>query len=138
MILRFLKFIPSNLKIVTNSSTSIVMSAEEFWSAGLHFFHPHHDQHGNQQLTVTGLRSSYGLFGVSPTICSIIWELLNEIHPQGAQPEHLLYALLFLKNYGTEEINSSVAGVSAKTFRKWCWQYINLIAFHLDLVSGRH
>jgi hypothetical protein len=122
-------------KIVDNFFDFQVMSAEEFWSAGLYFFHPHHDQHGNQQLTVTGFRSFSGLFGVSPTICSIIWELLNEIHPHGAQPEHLLYALLFLK---TEEINSSVAGVSAKTFRKWCWQYINLIAFHLELVSGRH
>ncbi len=31
------------------------------------------------------------LFGVSPTVCSIVWNLIGENHPHDSQPWHGLY-----------------------------------------------
>ena len=41
---------------------------------------------------------------------------------------HLLYALRFLKSYGVEEVQAKEAEVTRKTWRKWCWLYIEGIA----------
>ena len=41
---------------------------------------------------------------------------------------HLLYALGFLKCYGVEELHATEAQVTRKTWRKWCWLYIQGIA----------
>ena len=76
-----------------------------------------------------------GLFGVSPDICAAIWNKLRMLLPRGAAPAHLLWALLFLKNYSTEHVNSVIAGVDEKTFRKWCWAFVKLIS-NLGIVSA--
>ena len=49
-----------------------------------------------------------GLFGTSPAICATVWSMLGASLPRGAAPSHLLWALLFLKNYATEHVNSSI------------------------------
>jgi hypothetical protein len=76
-------------------------------------------------------------FGTSPEICSDLWTLLHEVHPDGDNPIHLLYALLFLKSYNTEYQKSCTCGCDPKTFRKWCWIYVELMG-SLEIVSLRY
>ncbi len=46
--------------------------------------------------------------------------------PKDARPKHLLWALLFLKVYATESINSLICGADEKTCRKWSWTFVRL------------
>jgi hypothetical protein len=48
-------------------------------------------------------------------------------------PVHLLWALMFLKQYNKEEVNASMAGCDEKTFRLWSWLVIRVIA-DLDML----
>ena len=72
-------------------------------------------------------------FGTTPGICAHLWEMLTpEVTlPNGARKCHLLWALLFLKQYNTDHVNSSIVGtaVDEKTFRKWCWLFIEQISY---------
>ena len=43
-------------------------------------------------------------------------------------------ALLYLKVYSTEEVYHAISGADEKTFRKWSWIYVSLIA-KLNVVS---
>ena len=65
-------------------------------------------------------------FGISLDACSQLWKELTEkqLLPREAQHRYLLWALLFLKTYSTEEINASLVGVSPKTFRNWVWKMV--------------
>ena len=81
----------------------------------------------------TKMRSFRAHFGTSPTIAADLWVRLG-ILLSGARPLHLLCALFFLKNYNTEFVNQSFSGLDAKTFRKWVWIFVELLAFGLDLV----
>ena len=71
-----------------------------------------------------------GMFGCLPHICAIMFEYLRQMNEiqwplsLGIEPKHLLWALLFLKRYNTEEINLSIVGCDEKTFRKWTWKVI--------------
>lgn len=57
------------------------------------------------------------------------WRIAEELYakcidedpplPADASGIHLLWSLMHLKQYGTEETLSSTAGVDEKTFRKW-------------------
>ena len=73
------------------------------------------------------------MFGISNIVCSIIWH--NVQHPHDGQPVHLLYALMLLKMYETEHIYHALTGVDEKTFRKWAWIYVEIIATQVDVVS---
>jgi hypothetical protein len=60
-----------------------------------------------------------------------IWERLgpdekDQVCKKGTpQCQYLLYALLFLKLYASEEVHCSIVGwPSVKTFRKWSWYFI--------------
>lgn len=57
--------------------------------------------------------------------------------PDGAEPKHLLWCMLFLKNYHKEHVNASIAKVDEKTFRLWVWRFIKLLA-QLDVVYDTH
>ena len=46
----------------------------------------------------------------------------------GPQPKHLLWCLLFMKNYGVEETHAARVGCDEKTFRKWAWLYAEGVA----------
>ncbi len=54
------------------------------------------------------------LFGVSPTVCSIVWKLIGDNHPHDLQPWHLLRALRFLKVYATEHVNAAIVSADEK------------------------
>lgn len=84
---------------------------------------------GSNIITNRRFRSTFGL---SPEIASDIWNLLPRI--RYGRPQHLLWAWLFLKLYSTEKINASLAGCNEKTFRKWAFCYIRLIA-NTNIVS---
>ena len=64
----------------------------------------------------------------------VVAHLLNRIiaHGEietGGKPKHLLWALVFLKVYSTEEIHCSIVGwPSAKSFSKWSWYFVGRIS----------
>ena len=70
-------------------------------------------------------------FGVSPYVCSILWQLLQSSirkMPRTVGAEHLLFALSLLKTYESTMVLASRAGVDKKTFNAWAWQFIEAIA----------
>lgn len=75
-------------------------------------------------------------FGVDNVMCNKLWMLLCNSDSPGGKPVHLLWALMFLKNYATEHIHAAIAGCDEKTFRKWQWAYtkalssLNLVRFY--------
>jgi hypothetical protein len=78
------------------------------------------------------LRRFVGAFGLEPIHCAIVWQKLVSIGWTGrigrANPTHLLWTLLFLRTYPTEETLASRVGADEKTVRKWVWFYIKGIS----------
>ena len=73
-------------------------------------------------------------FGCEPALVVIVWSLLNasgwlaHLGPRSYKPVHLLWALMFLNRYDTEEVHTSNADCDEKTFRNWVWFYVEGIA----------
>ena len=64
--------------------------------------------------------------GVTPEITQVLWESLEGIEmKEKPNIKHLLWALLFLKVYSLEEVLSSMAETTEKTYRKWVWIIVN-------------
>jgi hypothetical protein len=81
----------------------------------------------------TRLRRFVALFGIEPHLCAIVWrELIASgwtSFTRRPEPKHLLWTLLFLKCYPTEEFLATLVGaVDEKTTRKWVWFYVEGIA----------
>lgn len=77
---------------------------------------------------ITGYRRFRAFFGVDPIVCSIVWEQLKNDRPPRSKPKHLMWALMFLKIYTTENVFRGIVGVDEKTWRKWIWIFIDLMA----------
>ena len=81
---------------------------------------------GGNSLLRLPLRNFKAHFGATPEICADIWQMINP--PQHinryARPVHLLWGLMLMRVYATEEILSAIAGVTEKTYRKWAWKFI--------------
>jgi hypothetical protein len=99
--------------------------ANEFWNSGSTIIHgnrvyrPRPSQDNN-----SALRRWISFFGISHFGCSYLWFLMIERIPTaGCQPKHLLFSLMFLRNYNKEHLNASCAGCDEKTFRKFCWLF---------------
>jgi len=67
-------------------------------------------------------------FHAEPEVCVDVWNRLQEdfddddLMESQAQPEHLLWALLFLKTYETEPVLTGICGgIHEDTLRKWVW-----------------
>jgi len=81
------------------------------------------------------------LFGCSSTIAAELWERIVDIdddeektvEEMRATHKHLLYALLFLKVYGPNEmVHCAIFGYpDEETFRKYQWYFVKIIA-HLQ------
>jgi hypothetical protein len=75
----------------------------------------------------TAERQFQALYGTNPFMAAILWYEITIAHPwrqrkNGCQPKHLvLWAMLFLKTYATENLLSAVIGTEEKTYRKWVW-----------------
>lgn len=67
------------------------------------------------------------LFGMGPDVCLDLWHRCRQSMPAKATPKHLLWALHFLKVYGTEANMSSRAKTTRKTFRKWVRKMLGAI-----------
>lgn len=85
--------------------------------------------------TVVHARRFRSLFGASPSVCSQLWALLAATRPASSKPVHLLWAMMFLKIYGSEHVHASLASVDEKTLRKWIWIFVILIS-RLPLVRS--
>ena len=75
-----------------------------------------------------------GFFGASISVITHIWNRLqpfidDEHAASSHHPRHLLWSLVFLKIYSTEEVHCRIVGWPApKTFRKWSWYFVGKIA----------
>lgn len=78
--------------------------------------------------TSVALRRFKSFFGVTPIVCSIIWEKLSDELPPLAEPKHLLWTLLFLKQYGNEHTRRAIVRADEKTIRKWTWIFVELLS----------
>jgi len=109
------------------------MTDYEFWIAGCQICGHPEVTHS----TMSGMRKFRALFGCTPKICEYIWDYLEIalLHPPGAKPFHMLCALLFLKQYCIEELNSIITHLDPKTYRKWVWIYVELIAYHVPVID---
>lgn len=109
------------------SPTSFFAIGSRLWSGGYRVI---------ARETESNKRRFKEYFGCSPFLCSVIWSMLAGYWLIGGAPEpsHLLWALLFLKQYSTEAINGALAKCDEKTYRKWVWEMISFIA-ELDVVS---
>lgn len=99
--------------------------------------------HGDQILRRAGTEGSLGndpkdyraLFGISPRSTADLWNRCRDSFPHGAEPKHLLWALLFLKTYSNENVLITLVGpVTRKTYRKWVWGIINAVALNVPAV----
>ena len=96
---------------------------ETFWTLGHKI--TRHELDGSRKL---GHRRFRGFFGTSPIVCLVAWDMLTALRPRKSTPNHLLWALILLKQYNTETVNAALVGVNEKTFRKWSLIFINLLA----------
>lgn len=95
-----------------------------FWIEGHRFTH-----HRLEGSNIIGMERFKSLFGVSPKVCSDLWDLLASTRPTNAKPKHMLYALLFLKVYPIERGQAEVqAQCDRRTFMTWSWTFVKLIA----------
>jgi hypothetical protein len=82
----------------------------------------------------TRSRNFVAWFHARPREVAITWNLLcleghlDDLGPNSVNPDHLLWALMFMKLYTNETVLASVAGCTEKTFRKWAWFYTEAIA----------
>ncbi len=97
-------------------------SAETFWRLDHNI--TKHDVDGSIAL---GYRKFRSFFGTSSSVCAAACDNLSHVRPIKSRPEHLLWTLLHLKHYATEQINSALVGVSEKKFRKWCHIFVRLL-----------
>ena len=69
-------------------------------------------------------------FGIGPLVAVILWELLilHRLLLDGCGIIHLLWTLIFLKEYGKTHQMSNQAQVDANTFRKYVWLFIAAIS----------
>jgi hypothetical protein len=82
-------------------------------------------------------------FQVAALVIATVWEMLvtdpdpDDRLDKGALPEHLLWAILFLRTYREESILAGMCGsVNEDTFRKWSWRFVLKISeLEFDVVS---
>ena len=76
------------------------------------------------------------MFGVSSRTAYLLWITLDidVIGPRGGKRIHLLWMLMFLKEYCTQDSLSGICGVTRKTFRQWVDVFLDRVS-NLNLVS---
>lgn len=74
------------------------------------------------------LRRFKSFFGITPLVCSIVWDEVKNEAPYGAEPKHLLWCMSFLKEYSGEHYRRSIFDADEKTIRKWTWIFVKLLS----------
>lgn len=80
------------------------------------------------------LRRFKSFFGVTPIVCSLIWDRIKHNVPNGGERKHLLWCLSFLKQNAVEHYRRSIFRADEKTIRKWTWIFVELLS-NLDVVT---
>lgn len=99
------------------------MSTKTFENLGNIYMKNRHNTRKN-----VSFRRFKSFFGVTPAVCSLIWQMLIGKKPPEAEPKHLLWSLNFLKQYNVEHTRRSIFKADEKTIRKWSWVFIQLLA----------
>jgi len=74
-------------------------------------------------------RAFVALFGLRPLEIYQLWGCIVESHNrEKIAPKHLMWALLFLRSYGREEVLATMVGVTEKTMRQWIWTVVHELA----------
>ena len=81
-------------------------------------------QGSQKKMSDRWIRSMYGASITTITSC---WNLCNFLDDK-TKPWHLLYVFSFLNTYKTEDILAGYFNVTRKTFRKWLWKTLIVIA----------
>ena len=76
------------------------------------------------------------MFGVSSRTAHLLWVTLDidTLGPRGGKRIHLLWMLMFLKEYCTQDSLSGICGVTRKTFHLWVDVFLERVS-SLNLVS---
>ena len=75
------------------------------------------------------------VFGAGSAVVADVWNRIEADGDiaEGAEPKHLLWALVLLKVYQSDEVHCALVGwPSAPTFRKWAWYFVERIAILID------
>lgn len=80
-----------------------------------------------------------GFFGIAVKVATILWRALDETGclPDEIKIVHMLWGLMLLKTYSTENVLCAIAGVDAKTFRKWAWAFVNSVSVLEETVVSK-
>ena len=94
---------------------------------GSYTFNQRHNTHA---VTQTSLKDYITLFGSDWHIVEKVWNLLDDygLYQKTRKPDHLLWALLFLRTYSNERVHATLTGSSQKTFRRWVWRVVEEIS----------
>ena len=98
-----------------------------FYEAGCRLIKRSGGRSGWHRLDLRKFRSH---FGTCPAICAELWQMIDpqEFINRFARPEHLLWGLMLMRVYATEEVLSGIAGVTEKTYRKWAWKFVQAVS----------
>ena len=91
-------------------------------------------RHLSQQLVDHHFRA---MFGISSRTAHLLWITLDidVSGPTGGKGMHLLWMLMFLKEYCTQDSLSGICHVTQNTFHHWVDIFLDRVS-NLDLVSG--
>ena len=115
----------------------IVLFADEFCFIGMNII----NQPSNGSISImTCCFKAH--FGIDWMLCAKIWGCIlplltnRDLNLNGVKMKHLLWTLLFLRLYDTEEVLAAKVGTGEKTYRKWVWMLIDIISYlRVDVVS---
>jgi len=96
--------------------------SQDFEAIGFAIMHRGHTRAGEK----TRMRRFKSWFGAEPVFMSITWRKLQQsgwldFAGKRPKPEHLLWALMWLKCHHVEDVGASIAGVDEKTWREKVW-----------------
>ena len=76
------------------------------------------------------------MFGVPSKTAHLLWVTLDVdiLGPPGGKRTHLLWMLMFLKEYCTQDSLSGICRVTQKTFRRWVHIFLDCVT-NQNLVS---
>jgi hypothetical protein len=75
-------------------------------------------------------RAFRALFGCGPAVVLALWKMLiaSELTPQNGRLTHLLWSLMYAKQYCSWSIMQKLSGADAKTLRLWIYTFFDVIA----------
>ena len=77
------------------------------------------DHQTNNEASSTEMQRFQAMFGTSPDMCSLLWDMLDPIDtmPNGVKGFHLLWGPILLKLYASEVVHCAISGgVDKNTF----------------------